>query len=216
MRGRGNPLSVAGLVASLAFGAIAQPAPEQIALRQLPQVETSIRSDKAEKSTLADAARKYMGTPYEWGGRNTKKNPNLDCLGLLFLAIRDNAGVPWRSWSVYPYKLIPQLDRNSTRKTVLFSQDPLLDSSAVSKIKEGDLIFFLADIPSNDDRPMARDSSGKDLYVCHTAVYGGRGNAIHASPFGQDPTGRKVVEEPLLGIARADIIGFIAVEPPRK
>lgn len=182
----------------------------------IPMAPPQVEAQQCQANALVKAARKYLGTPYRWGGRKTEKNPELDCLGLLFLAMRDNTGMPWKSWSVYPYKLIPQIDRNNTRKTVLFSQDPLLDSSTVSKLKEGDLIFFLADFPSDDDRPMARDSSGKDLYVCHTAIYVGCGNVIHASPFGPDSVGRRVVEEPLLGIARADILGFIAVEPPRK
>jgi cell wall-associated NlpC family hydrolase len=219
MRGRGNSLIVAGAVASLAFGALAQPAQPanaHFALRHAPQAETRIGAAEPAGRTLAGFAVKYLGRSYQWGGRNTRQNPNLDCLGLIFLSIEDKTGIPWNHWSVYPKKLIKQLDKKNTRKTVLFTNDPLLDSASVSAIKEGEILFFLVDFPSPGNDSVAADGAGRPLYVGHTGICSGGGNAIHASPFNADSSGRKVVNEPVLGICRSEILGVIAVEPVLK
>ena len=55
---------------------------------------------------FVENAKKYIGTPYNWGGRLTEKYPGLDCLGLLFLAHSETFGSEWYNFSTYPSKII--------------------------------------------------------------------------------------------------------------
>lgn len=151
------------------------------------------------------AARKYLGTNYNWEGRMTRRYPGLDCLGLMFKALEERFGVPWQKWNTYPTKLIPQLGKNSV--VVIMSEGVSLD-----KLKEGDFIFFLWHDSHQDEPAVVK---GEDKYwVWHTAIYAGNGNIIHASPF----NGRyKVVEEPLTSFMESnEFLGFIAVTPNVK
>ena len=71
--------------------------------------------------TLIENAKKYIGTPYVWGGESLEEG-GLDCSGLMYISLKDSG-----------YK--------TTRKT---AQDFSLIGKSVSldSMKEGDLLFF--------------------------------------------------------------------------
>lgn len=71
--------------------------------------------------TLINSAKKYVGTPYVWGGESLEEG-GLDCSGLIYISLKDSG-------------------YNTVRKTAqgfsLIGKSVFLDS-----IKSGDLLFF--------------------------------------------------------------------------
>jgi cell wall-associated NlpC family hydrolase len=168
-----------------------------------PETEKSSQADQS----LDTIARKYLDTPYNWGGRMTEELPGLDCLGLMFISIRDKYRTPWRSWSVKPSRLMDQIDQKNERK--LFLSGP---SAVPKEMHPGDFIFLLRHVKLSGDTSVAKDKSGKELYVWHTAIYSGGGKMIHASPFPDERGSEtyKVVEEPLVPFLKQNFFeGFI-------
>jgi cell wall-associated NlpC family hydrolase len=90
--------------------------PARHVVRAPPQADTIIK--KEAKNPLVESARKYLGVPYEYGGRAAGgKARALDCLGLMFAALQENYGIGWRihrgvpHWNTTPSILIRQLDK---------------------------------------------------------------------------------------------------------
>ncbi|MEM0438329.1 MAG: hypothetical protein QXU54_03460 [Candidatus Micrarchaeia archaeon] len=164
-------------------------------------------------AAIADNAEKYLGIPYYFGGRDSKQNPGLDCLGLVFKSIQDTYGKDWSQWSVMPSKLIRQLGRGSDR-TLL--EDEVTRESISLNFKRGDILFFLSPY-ENRDEPVRKleykDERGQkkklDLWVWHVAIYAGEGKIIHASSYDENYT---VLKEDLYEFyKRNNISGIIAV-----
>ena len=160
------------------------------------------------KKDLSEIARWHLEHPYNWAGRETKKNPGLDAIGLLFIAINNKYGINWKRWSVKPSELIKQFG-GAIGGPVFLPEE----SSKVVQLDPGDLIFFLWPMKMRD-KPVAKDSHGRNLYAWHEAIYSGNGNIIHASPF-RDKGGNetyRVLEEPMLDfIRRTGFAGYVPV-----
>lgn len=71
--------------------------------------------------TLINSAKKYVGTPYVWGGESLEEG-GLDCSGLLYISLKDSG-----------YETI----RKTAQGYSLIGKSVSLDS-----IKSGDLLFF--------------------------------------------------------------------------
>ena len=175
-----------------------------------------ITSEDFSPERFVDSARAYLNrnkhpTTYQWGGRDTKNHPGLDCLGLIFVSIQSLIGIKWTHWSVIPSKLIEQL--GGERGILLLMSHNMPKDLAIQSLKMGDLIFFLStekirDIPLVVKRVNKTET---EYRVIHTAIYTGDGKIIHASPFDDNIC---VVEEDLFEfIERNQLDGYIAIEP---
>lgn len=71
--------------------------------------------------TLINSAKKYVGTPYVWGGESLEEG-GLDCSGLIYISLKDSG-----------YKTV----RKTAQGFSLIGKSVSLDS-----IKSGDLLFF--------------------------------------------------------------------------
>lgn len=165
-----------------------------------------------EKIALEKIAGKYLGAQYNWEGRLTNAHPGLDCLGLIFVSLEKKYGISWSNWSVKPSELIYQLEQKHSKRTILlFASD---EDSILKKVSAGDLIFFLRPVVLGGDEKAAMDSSGKDYYVWHAAIYEGNGKIVHASSY-PDSSGNetyRVTEDRLVTFMKSNQFdGLIAV-----
>jgi len=138
-----------------------------------------------KRKEFVENAKKYLGTKYQWDGRNTKKNPNLDCLGLIFLAYSKTYNKKWTEISVNPSEIVK---KEQLGKPVKGLEGVLKDSINFSKLEEGDIIYLLS-TSEIKDKPLAK-INGIDYWPWHTGIYSDKKNnlLLHAEP------GKKVVE----------------------
>jgi cell wall-associated NlpC family hydrolase len=141
----------------------------------------SASRNKLEAFVAAAAA--YQDVPYAFGGRSAKK---LDCLGLIFLPHQQVFGRPWRSLSVAPTALAPQLGESLG----FVSSGSFLEPGFADAMARGEILFFLTDAATWDAAFISRPEL--KLWVGHTGIYLGEGRFMHASPWQG-----KVVEEDL-------------------
>lgn len=112
-----------------------------------------------------EAARRYQGRPYGWGGRGEE----LDCMGLVFRAWADATGGDWRKLSVNPTEIVA--------KRQLGPPVPGLDGVRSADIdwsllRSGDVIFFLG--PSvNRNEPSLVSLDEVPHWVWHMGLYAG-------------------------------------------
>ena len=158
-----------------------------VALSALLAAPASAR-ESGGADRLVRIAHEYLGVPYRFGGRSRMA---LDCLGLVFLPWERVYGTPWRSLSVMPTKLAPQLGRRIGqvgRAQFLASTAPTPDA--------GEVLLFLA-AGATSDKPFLRTETGEPLWVWHVALSSGAGRMLHASPWSG-----KVVEEDIVQFVR--------------
>ncbi|MBU1854396.1 MAG: C40 family peptidase, partial [Nanoarchaeota archaeon] len=138
-----------------------------------------------------------LDTEYRWGGRNTQKNPGLDCMGLCFLAYAKSFNEQWcdmNKYSVIPSNLIEK----GTLGDKLDLESYNITKENISKLKKGDVLYFLVNInfcsnskDTQKNKPIAKINN-ENFWSYHMLLYSGEGNVVHASPWDG-----KVVEEPL-------------------
>lgn len=157
----------------------------------------------AGQPALVEAARKYLGRPYSFGGRDA----NLDCMGLVFRAWQDAGRGAWDDLSVNPTEIV--------EKRQLGAPVPGLDgvpnaSVSLSRFAAGDVIFFLG-YARNPAEPSIATLDGVPAWVWHMGMYAGGGNFVVG-----DHYAGKVVEIPLLTyLAKHDnYVGVFVVRPP--
>ena len=206
--------AVVALATSVALSGV----PIRVAFADQPARIEAARGTRTLGDEMVDFARKYLDTQYNVPGRLTSKYPGLDCLGLLFKVLQDKYGVSWTRWSYNPTTLVPQL---SSEPKTYFASDYSRDPNGITNgLKKGDFVFFLWPRRNEEadgklrEPAMARDQSGNQLWVWHTAMYAGDGRIIHATPFDDN---YKVVEEKLPAFMdRNGFVGFVAITPDPK
>jgi cell wall-associated NlpC family hydrolase len=118
----------------------------------------------------------------------------MDCLGLLFLSIRNAYGIPWQQWETSPSKLIRQLAPGGKDPQIFW----VGDSAGLASLETGDFLFFLG-YAQAEDSAIALDQSGRPLYGWHTGIYAGSGTMLHCAPCGntRGVPGQRVMYEDL-------------------
>ncbi|OYT35860.1 hypothetical protein B6U91_02335 [Candidatus Pacearchaeota archaeon ex4484_71] len=124
---------------------------------------------KAEE--FVNAARRYIGVPYMEDGRDTKGNPGLDCMGLVFRAYSDVTGNPWTDFSVYPSVLVKRKQIGSPVKGL---DGILKENLDISKLENGDVIYLLGNWKINDSSLM--EVEGKKYWPWHMGIYSDKEN----------------------------------------
>lgn len=155
------------------------PPPEPIVAAPAPRAPSTAPSPTVEAAVLA--AKKYLGYPYAWGGRDTAKNPGIDCLGLLYLGFGEATGTPWRRYPVNPSQLVG----SGLLGGPVPGLDPVrraeLDGST---LRRGDVLYLLIKGYEINDTPLWVDAQGARYWPWHTGLYldEGRDLTLHASP----------------------------------
>ena len=119
------------------------------------------------------------------GWKKYKKNPNLDCLGLIFLAYSKTYNKKWTEISINPSEIVK---KEQLGKPVKGLEGILKDSINFSALEEGDIIYLLS-ASEIKDKPLAK-INGINYWPWHTGIYSDKKNnlLLHAEP------GKKVVE----------------------
>jgi len=152
------------------------------------QQPTSDTTNVARK--ILTYAKSKLGAPYGWGGRETKKNPNLDCMGLCFRAYASTFGDKWYKYSVIPSELI----KSGKLGDVVLKGNPVNEAS-IEAMKPGDVVYILINFnfstksAETNNKAVAVINDQK-YWVFHMGIYSRDGKMIHASPWDS-----KVVEE---------------------
>ncbi len=139
----------------------------------------------SKRKEFVENARKYLGTKYQFGGRATKKNPGIDCLGLIFLPYAKTFNKKWTEISVNPSEIIK---KEQLGKPVKNLDGILAEKTDTSKLKEGDIIYLLT-ASEIKDKPLAK-INGINYWPWHTGIYSNKKENLflEASP------GYKVIE----------------------
>ncbi len=141
----------------------------------------------SKRKEFVENAKKYLGKKYTWGGRLTNENPGIDCLGLIFLPYAKTFNKKWTDISVNPSEIVK---KEQLGKSVKGLDGILTEKIDASKLKEGDIIYLLAEERKIEDKPLA-EINGKRYWPWHTGIYSNKEKNLflHASP------GNKVVEQ---------------------
>lgn len=112
-------------------------------------------SRRATPANVVATAKRFLGTPYLWGGTSSK---GLDCSGLTRTAFFLNGVLLYRNAS------------QQVKEGIEVSLDGFVPGKCEGDLKPGDLMFF--------GRKATEDSPEK---VTHVAMYIGGGRIIHSS-----------------------------------
>lgn len=126
----------------------------------------SYNESTSKRDEFIENARKYVETPYRWGGRLTKKNPGLDCLGLVFLSYSKTFETNWRDISVYPSEIIEKEQLGNPIKGL---NGVLKENLDISKLEKGDIVYLLTNSEIND-KSLAK-INGQEYWPWHVGIY---------------------------------------------
>src|SRR3989344_4680397 len=141
-----------------------------------------------KRKEFVENARKYLGTKWVWNGRLTKKNPNLDCLGLIFLAYSETYGKKWTEISGYPSEIIEKRQLGNPVKGL---EGILKNNIDFNCLEEGDVIHLLKTRAPIDKKDLpSKIIDGIEYRTWHTGIYSDKKNNL----FLQAEPGNKVVE----------------------
>lgn len=153
-------------------------------------IENQIQKTEKEKiiskrKEFVENAREYLNEKYVWEGRLTKKNPGIDCLGLIFLAHSKTYNTKWTEFSVNPSEII---EKEQLGKPVKGLDGILIKDIDISKLEEGDVIYLLTTSKINDN-PLAEINKIK-YWPWHTGIYSNKEKNL----FLEAQPGNKVIE----------------------
>lgn len=122
---------------------------------------TSSSSKSAKMDKVESVAKKYMGTPYEYGSdRNTTKT--FDCSDFVRHVYKEALGI-----------VLP----TDSRKQGAYIQDKGGVKKSISQLERGDLIFFMTYKGSSASSYKNVDKSKER--ITHVGIYLGNGKIIH-------------------------------------
>jgi hypothetical protein len=119
---------------------------------------------------MVAAARAAVGTRYQFGGR-LRGTEGIDCLGVVFLAAEAIGPCGWKSFSVYPTKLVEHQELGAPVEGLSPVSTAELD---VAKLEVGDVLMLLHPTENPAEAPIA-ELNGVPVWVWHTGVYSGEG-----------------------------------------
>lgn len=132
----------------------------------LAQLNSQSQSEDQDRKNFLENARKYLSVEYHFGGRLTKNNPGIDCLGLIFLSYSKTFGKKWRDFSVNPSEII---EKKQLGKPVEGLDGILSENVDASMLEKGDIIYLL--IRNRiEDKPLA-NLNGADYWPWHVGIY---------------------------------------------
>src|SRR3989344_921487 len=141
-----------------------------------------------KRKEFVENARKYLGKEYRWGGRLTKDNPGIDCLGLIFLAYSETYEKKWTEISGYPSEII---EKRQLGNPVNGLDGILTKEINFSKLEEGDVIHLLTTRTPVDKKDLpSKILDGIEYRTWHIGIYSDKKNNL----FLQAEPGNKVVE----------------------
>ena len=158
---------------------------------------------------IVEEATKYLGTPYGWGGRDTKNNPNIDCLGLVFLAYANATNKDWKKFPVSAWELIEQ---ETLGKPVKGLDGVLSKDIDYNLFKEGDVIHLLSDDKLRTHWKPVTTLNDTNYYAHHTGIYLGDRQFIHANPY--SPLDHEVITSDLKTFVHEGGFNAISVTRP--
>lgn len=119
---------------------------------------------------MVAAARAAVGTRYQFGGR-LRGGDGIDCLGVVFLAAESIGQCGWKSFSVYPTKLV---ERQELGAPVEGLSPVRADKLDVGKLEVGDVLMLLHPTENPAEGPIGV-LDGVPVWVWHTGIYAGEG-----------------------------------------
>ncbi|MDP3233567.1 MAG: hypothetical protein Q8S33_26355 [Myxococcales bacterium] len=128
--------------------------------------------------SLLERARSYLGTPYEFGGRNRLvsggRREGIDCQGLVFLAAQALTRCSWRSFSTLNVEQVARKELGTPVEGLAPIASANLD---VTKLELGDYVMLVA--PDQNPAEAAIGKLGEqDVWVWHVGLYAGEGKWI--------------------------------------
>ena len=142
------------------------------------RLQSPAQADAGSASFVA--AQHWIGTPYQWGGRGTAKNPGLDCLGLMFRGVAAATGASWTRFPVDPSKIVAS---GALGQPVPGLAGVLRGEVDVDLLHPGDALYFLLADYEIRDAPLWVSADVR-YWPWHTALYADAGDVLHAAPGG--------------------------------
>lgn len=127
---------------------------------------------------LVQAAREFLGTPYEFGGRLRARvdgrREGLDCQGLVFLAAERIGRCGWRSFSVLNVDTVRTRELGAPVQGLAPVASAALD---LERLQPGDYLMLVG--PARNPAEAAIGQlDGVDVWVWHVGLYAGQGKWI--------------------------------------
>ena len=158
-----------------------------------PGAADALLAERALDHPALAHAQQWLGTPYAWEGRGTRKHPGMDCLGLLYRAWGPVTNTAWTAYPVDPSELVRS---ELLGRTVPGLAGRLRASVDDSELRPGDVLYLLkawAEIPDEplwlQTRACGAGEEADSNALCstpywpwHTVVYVDQGVVVHAAP----------------------------------
>jgi len=132
---------------------------------------------------LLERARKYLGTPYEFGGRNRLlsggRREGIDCQGLVFLAAQSLTKCSWKSFSNLNVEQVSRQELGAPVDGMAPIASADLD---VSKLEPGDYLMLVASDQNPAEGPIGTLAE-QDVWVWHVGLYAGDGKWVVGDHF---------------------------------
>ncbi len=127
---------------------------------------------------LLERARKYLGTPYEFGGRNRLvsggRREGIDCQGLVFLAAQALTKCSWKSFSNLN---VEQVSRKELGAPVEGMAPIASADLELTKLEAGDSLMLVATEQNPAEAPIGRIGE-QDVWVWHVGLCAGDGTWV--------------------------------------
>lgn len=158
-----------------------------------PGFTDALLAERALEHPALAQAQEWLGTPYAWGGRGTRRNAGMDCLGLLYRAWGPVRGTPWSRFPVDPDPLV-ESGLLGTPVQGLAGTDR--EAVALTQLRPGDVLYLLDAWREIEDAPLwertrscepgeEADANGlctTPYWPWHTVLYVDQGVVVHAAP----------------------------------